>query len=128
VNNFVLKKFVKNLNNVALSDNERAVLRNNFLKLTGLHDLPKQPSLKSSFVLTSPKTQSFELRIVDGCPSETEQDQKEEQRGKTKIQPMKQGVIMKINLNVLDNKDNEQTVTPETFVVIKVAPINKEAF
>lgn len=120
--NYVLKRFVKNLNGVSISADEHAVLRSNFLALTGLPALAKRPPLKPFFTLIQSKSHShFKIRLVEKRHSEHEKDDQED----FKIQKRKSGAIVKVNLEVFDeNKTDEKLVTPEAFVVMKIFPLN----
>lgn len=135
--NFVMKKFVKNLNDLSLSANERAILRDDFLARTGICASEEQPPLKSSFILTSPKKQTndninFELQLVEEPFNKNSKREKKDQKNLPNsrrdeiIQAIKQDVMVKVNLNIFDgNKINEQAVTPETYVIMKVARSKK---
>lgn len=129
--NFVLKTFLKKLNSISLSADERAILRRDFLTRTGLPDLEEQPSLRSSFVLVSPKNRmggevvgrlSFELHLVEGNFDGEEQNIDDNMNVRT----FENDVMVKFKLNVLGgDKINKRAVTPETFVIMKVARQNK---
>jgi hypothetical protein len=128
--NFVLKKFVKKLNNLSLSANERAAMRGDFLTRTGLCAYAQEPSLKCTFVITPSKKGvkngsnkvDFDLQLVEDCLNTSNSNSKVTQKlnldNETMIEPIDRDVMLKVSLNVLDG--------PKTFVLMKVSP-SKEA-
>ena len=121
--NYVLKKLVKDLNTNSLSAGERAVMRSDFLAKTGLHSSVEQPSIRSSFVLSSSKSKvpsrhpknNFKLEFIEDDADGVKNNQESE----AGIQHIEDEVMVKVYLD-------EPFCTPETCVILKIAPSDRK--